>query len=51
MKSSVIDDIKKQIEFLYGETARQKRSIEELDKLILYLMKLIAKKEEDIEEL
>lgn len=46
-----IELLKDKIEFLYKEVARQKRDIEELNKLILLLMKLVAVKEskEDIE--
>ena len=44
-----IEKIKKQIEFLYGEVSRQKQDLDDANNLILFLAKLIAKKEEDIE--
>lgn len=44
-----IDKIKNQIEFLYGEIARQKREIEELNDLVYFLTKLMAKNKKDEE--
>lgn len=44
-----IDKIKNQIEFLYGEVSRQKKDIEELNKLVLFLTKMIAIKNEEEE--
>ena len=50
-KKKKIEKMQKQIEFLYGETSRQKKDIEELNDLVYFLTKLIAKnkKEEETE--
>lgn len=42
-----IEKLKDKIELLYNEVARQKRDIEDLNDLVLFLAKLIAKKEKD----
>lgn len=46
-----IEKLQDKVELLYNEVARQKRDIEELNDLVYFLTKLIAKKckDEDIE--
>ena len=42
-----IEKLQDKIELLYNEVARQKRQIEELNDLVLFSLKLIAKKDKD----
>lgn len=44
-----IEKMKKQIEFLYSEVSRQKQDLKDANDLILFLAKLIAKKEKEEE--